>query len=165
MITTKYTPNAQQKEYYGLSTDTKPTEARNGDKFTEINTGKTFLYDETGEEWDEQPASGGGGGGGGGSSDLSTATLTITCGDSTAFNSVGIFGAIISEDEGAMKYQWYPADQDTPESVSVALYNNVADFKLEKDGMVDGLIIGDAVINGTVLHVFGDATIVFSQGK
>ena len=40
-------------EYFGLSTDSKPTNAHNGDKYTEINTGKTFLYDEAGAQWVE----------------------------------------------------------------------------------------------------------------
>jgi len=76
MVTQKNTPWNNQTEYYGLSGDSKPSGVRNGDKFVEINTGKTFLYNETGAAWVEQPASGGGGGGG--SSDFSTAVLSIT---------------------------------------------------------------------------------------
>ena len=74
MVTQKNTPWNNQTEYYGLSGDSKPTGVRNGDKFVEINTGKTFLYNETGAAWVEQPASGGGGG----SSDTSIANVTIT---------------------------------------------------------------------------------------
>ena len=32
-------------EYRGLSTDTKPTEARNGDLFIEIDTGNLYIFD------------------------------------------------------------------------------------------------------------------------
>lgn len=74
-------------EYYGLSTDEKPTGGRNGDSFIEIDSGKTYLYSESGTEWIEQPASGGGGGGG--SSDLSTAEVTISAGDDLDFYIIG----------------------------------------------------------------------------
>lgn len=44
-------------EYDGLSTDTKPTNGvRNGSKFVEIDTGKEYLFDEEGQEWNEQPS-------------------------------------------------------------------------------------------------------------
>ncbi len=43
-------------EYDGLSDDDKSTiEAHNGDKFYEINTGKTYKYNEASGEWVEQP--------------------------------------------------------------------------------------------------------------
>ena len=48
---------------------------RNGSKFIEIDTGKTYLYDEENAHWIEQGSSGGSGGGG--SSDFSTATVTV----------------------------------------------------------------------------------------
>ena len=45
------------------STDTKPTaNLVNGSKLTEVDTGKTYLYDEGGSEWVEYSAGGGGGG-------------------------------------------------------------------------------------------------------
>lgn len=47
------------QKYRGLSTDTKPAAAP-GSEFLEMDTGKTFLYDADGENWTEQPASGGG---------------------------------------------------------------------------------------------------------
>lgn len=44
-------------EYDGLSTDDKTTiDAYNGDKFYEIDTSKTYRYNETSKEWIEQPA-------------------------------------------------------------------------------------------------------------
>lgn len=51
-------------EYRGLKDDTKPV-ANNGDKFHEIDTGKDFMFNESTDEWKEQPKKGGGGGGGG----------------------------------------------------------------------------------------------------
>ena len=54
--------------FNGLSTDTKPTEARNGDKFRELDTGTTYIFDEDGGEWFEMAVTGGGSGGGGSSS-------------------------------------------------------------------------------------------------
>lgn len=48
-------------KFFGLSTDTKPTETYNsvailnGSSFKEINTGKEYLYDEAGKKWEEQP--------------------------------------------------------------------------------------------------------------
>jgi hypothetical protein len=40
----------------GLSTDQKPTEGIvSGSSFSEINTGKEYLFDETGETWYEKP--------------------------------------------------------------------------------------------------------------
>ena len=40
-------------EYYGLSTDTKPTEnVGNADLFMEIDTGDVFLFDADGNQWD-----------------------------------------------------------------------------------------------------------------
>lgn len=59
------TVDNQTTTYNGLATDTKPTDARNGDAFIEIDTGKLFVYDEENVEWTEITISGGGGGGGG----------------------------------------------------------------------------------------------------
>lgn len=72
-----YSDNAVLSEYYGLSTDTKPTEnVATGSVFIEVDTGATFLYDEEGEDWTEVE-SGSSGGGSGGDSDFSTAEVTI----------------------------------------------------------------------------------------
>lgn len=42
-------------EYRGLSTDTKPTDARNGDTFIEIDTGIVFIYDAESQAWLQFP--------------------------------------------------------------------------------------------------------------
>lgn len=45
-----------------LSTDEKPTDVLNGSVLTEIDTGKTYLFDAAGKAWHEMPTGGGGGG-------------------------------------------------------------------------------------------------------
>lgn len=40
-------------EYYGLSTDTKPTETANGSVFLEMDTSKVFMFDAENAEWRE----------------------------------------------------------------------------------------------------------------
>lgn len=73
-----YSDNAVLSEYYGLSTDTKPTEnVATGSVFLEVDTGATFLYDEESEDWTEVESGSSGGGGGGGDSDFSTAEVKI----------------------------------------------------------------------------------------
>lgn len=42
-------------QYYGLSTDTKPTiEVPNGSAFIEMDTGKLYFFDAAGASWVEQ---------------------------------------------------------------------------------------------------------------
>ena len=48
--------------YVGLSTDSKPTDARNGSTFIEMDTSKQYAYNDSGSQWVEQESSGGGGG-------------------------------------------------------------------------------------------------------
>lgn len=77
----------KKAKYYGdnkvlldsacLSSDTKPTTGvANGSKCIEMDTGKTYMFNEEDSKWEELPSSGGGGGGG--SSDFSTATVTFS---------------------------------------------------------------------------------------
>ena len=48
-------------EFFALSTDTKPTETYNdikilnGSSLKEIDTGKSYLYDQENDTWEEQP--------------------------------------------------------------------------------------------------------------
>ena len=52
-----YFTSERYAEYYGLSTDDKQTiQAHNADEFYEIDTGKTYKYNQTGEIWVEQPS-------------------------------------------------------------------------------------------------------------
>ena len=80
-------------EYFGLSTDEKPTDGRNGDSFVAMDEGKTYIYDEEGSQWVEQPASGGGGGG---DSDFSIAEVTIDTKNATSLFT--FYGAITIDD-------------------------------------------------------------------
>lgn len=49
------TVNNLTDKYYGLSTDTKPTDnVRNGSTFFEIDTSKSYVYDEQNKQWIEQ---------------------------------------------------------------------------------------------------------------
>lgn len=50
-------------EFFGLSTDTKPTDTANGSVFTEIDSGKKYMFDFAGGQWCEIPAAESGGGG------------------------------------------------------------------------------------------------------
>ena len=38
-------------EFRGLSTDSKPRNAKNGQLFVEMDTGKTWIYDEQNNRW------------------------------------------------------------------------------------------------------------------
>ena len=50
--------------YNGLSSDEKPTEARNGDTFYEIDTKKTYAFNKESGQWGVLSTGGSGGGGG-----------------------------------------------------------------------------------------------------
>lgn len=39
--------------FYGLSTDQKPTDVKNGSIFIEINTGKSYMYSASNNTWYE----------------------------------------------------------------------------------------------------------------
>ena len=54
MITKVRTVGNPRAEYYGLSSDAKPTDAINGDLFYEMDSKKIFLYDKENELWREQ---------------------------------------------------------------------------------------------------------------
>jgi len=49
--------------YNGLSTDEKPTDARNGDTFYEIDTKKTYAFNKESGQWGVLKTGGSGGGG------------------------------------------------------------------------------------------------------
>lgn len=59
MVSINY-PYSDGTMYYdlrGLSTDSKPTDVTNGSTFIEMDTGKKYLYDATGEQWREVDSS------------------------------------------------------------------------------------------------------------
>lgn len=50
--TREYDDGRWHKEFYGLSTDTKPTERlATGSLFIEVNTGDAYFFDEVSETW------------------------------------------------------------------------------------------------------------------
>ena len=52
MISQWFHKSSNQK-FYGLSTDTKPTDCSNGSVFIELNTTKSYIFDETTTDWTE----------------------------------------------------------------------------------------------------------------
>lgn len=50
----KFNNQAVQTECVGLSTDTKPNNLTNGAIFYEMDTKKTYMYDEENHRWLEQ---------------------------------------------------------------------------------------------------------------
>lgn len=73
MITQVLNENSTQT-FYCLSTDTKPTYADNGSDLYEIDTGKSYKFNEATSAWVEQP-----GGGGGGSAIIPPQTYMANC--------------------------------------------------------------------------------------
>lgn len=61
--------NSASATLVGLSTDSKPTNAGNGWIFSEIDTGKIYIFDAENSTWREWSSGGGGGGGGGSGGD------------------------------------------------------------------------------------------------
>lgn len=41
------------QKFYGLSTDTKPSDCMNGSKFLEMDTSIVYVYDEQEDAWNE----------------------------------------------------------------------------------------------------------------
>ena len=141
-------------EYAGLKDDTKPIIARNGDLFIEMDTGKTYLFDEEGVDWVEQPASGGGGGGG--SSDFAIATVgLITSGDAPN----GIIYVANVDQEGTT-YTSYNFMASMTETIYVVLYKGYANYSIEMES-------GSVNTSGDIDHanIYGDATIYINGGK
>lgn len=46
----------EPKEFYGLSTDTKPTDVPNGSIFVEMDTSKLYVFNEESMVWTEWAA-------------------------------------------------------------------------------------------------------------
>lgn len=153
----QFTQNTVLIEGVCLSTDTKPTTGiANGSTIIEINTGKTYMFDEEGSEWDEIGSSGGGGGGGGGS-DFSTATVTLFM----ANYEDGRIGAFI-ESPNIDEYDTLKTIIDTETETVTAtavLYKGVGMFTTGFGTSVQS-VSGDAVNEGYgVVSITGDCTI------
>ncbi len=53
-----YTTAPRAPSFAGRSIDTKPTDAENGARFTEIDTGRKFCFDAENKKWHEMPVGG-----------------------------------------------------------------------------------------------------------
>lgn len=138
------------------SSDTKPTTGiSNGSQLIEMNTSKTYMYNEEDGEWEEVSQSSGGGGGGSG--DFSIAKVTVVnntpaaiqmpCvydeGEAGTGSPAMIYGVNIALSSGEYK---------------VPLYKGNLFVDLVSETVVDGDI---AVVNGSLHLITGDCTIRF----
>lgn len=57
MITQRFHDESVQR-FYGLSTDTKPTDCDNGSTFVEVNTCKAYIFNAATKTWTEIPSGG-----------------------------------------------------------------------------------------------------------
>lgn len=91
-------PNKRYTEWCGLSTDDRGAlTPRNGDKFYEINTGKSYKFNADTDKWVEQTHSGGSGGGSVTSVNGSTGDVTLTAVDVGALPNTTLIPAKTSE--------------------------------------------------------------------
>lgn len=158
MITTQrpaYYDAGRVDQYCGLSTDNKAAiAAQNGDEFYEINTAKTYVYDEDGKRWIEQPTSGGGGG----------ANIPPVSADTA--------GRVLSNDGENMN--WQEAGDYLPLSGGTMTGNidmgsnrllNVENITMDRIG-TGGLYIGavqqpSGTIGARMVGVYGDNAVAF----
>ena len=156
-------------EYIGLKDDQKPIIARNGDMFLEMDTGKTYLFDEEGATWVEQPASGGGGG----SSDVSLATVTVLVTDEETYNTCSIAGAIGVYDESDdpayfIVTEWFPNNYSQPESIDVIMYHGSGILQISDANHAQVSGSGTLTQTGPTEYscmITGDCSITLSAGK
>ena len=150
-----------------LKTDTKPTTGiANGSKCIEMDTGKTYMFNEEDSEWEELPSSGGGGGGDG-YLGLHTATVNVTfdtssiSGDVTEFEGAQLI-LLDSENEATVMDLWYDSN-----AIPVAELGSVTQMLIPvKDGYITTippdyltyLANGNGVIATEITVVSGAAT-------
>ena len=65
IVSRQFTVDKSYVEIFGTSSESKPTAGIvTGSRYTEVDTGDVYLFNETASEWVKQPAQGGGSGGG-----------------------------------------------------------------------------------------------------
>lgn len=173
----------QVKKYACLSTDSKPTTGiRNGSSVIEMDTGKTYLFDEDGGEWVELPNSGGGGGGGGGSNFVKI-TLDLTPPDGYSCDIKAIEQGEVGysyDNNGEVDYHnfanlgdWFTADESGKvtypiieyaliDSGKIKAYDSTRQTELEIDSNEPVTITGDIEVDqfdDWKYRVTGDCTI------
>lgn len=150
-----------------LKTDTKPTQGiANGSKCIEMDTGKTYMFNEEDSEWEELPSSGGGGGG---SSDFSTATVSIVNTNGSA--NIDFYGIVDNSYAQAL----LKSDGDYLVSYSwIGETNTTAEFLMVQNSFMIAVPMVEPTITGSAtkeylseysewdITVTGDCTITIS---
>lgn len=140
-----------------LKTDSKPTTGiANGSKCIEMDTGKTYMFNEEDSEWEELPSSGGGGG----SSDLIIVTMTMV---DEAGIGAEMYGAFVNNDP-QYTMESYGRVYSGSADFTLVMYKGQAEVAI-KDG--DFYIIactGDATVDGSgIITVTGDCTVTITE--
>ena len=145
------------------STDTKPTTGIvTGSKALEVDTGKTYAFDEESGDWEEQTSGGGGGGGG---SDFSTAKLTLINTLGSQYTDNDFYACVLEEyDEDQLEpipysEMWLDANQTL--ELNVILYKGNAHIGMTKNHVdyTTGAIEWDSDYGS--YHLTGNATVRF----
>ena len=141
-----------------LRTDTKPTTGiANGSKCIEMDTGKTFMFNEEDSEWEELPSSGGGGGG---SSDFSTAQVTIT--NSTSSNiTQSCINVLELMGEQTMSSELPPLGANGSVTCDMVLFKGTQLIYAPDD--VNIAVNGDITEEEGVIVINGDGTITYTS--
>lgn len=155
-----------------LSTDTKPTTGiANGSKCIEMDTGKTFMFNEEDSEWEELPSSGGGGGG---SSDIPTAEVVFTD-TKDSVGSCPFYG--YHEDEtynyvltafakvGETHYSYYNLPHNSSKTFTLYLVGGYGIIDTGENNVAvtgNAEVVYDSVIGEDVVKITGDCTITIS---
>lgn len=139
----------QSADYFGSSTDTKPTDkVVGGSTFIETDTGNFYYFDENSSTWVKKNESGGG------SSDFSTAVMTIVLGTAPTYPVGGIF-----IDEEAQELRDQAVYTQASNEHLIVLYKGSQ--KLFFDTSIT--VSGNATIDGEAVIVSGDCTITLNQ--
>lgn len=146
----------------GLSTDTKPTgefdglSIQNGSEYTEVDTGKKFLFDYDNATWYEMPSGGGGGGGGGTSNynDLSnrpSVNNTVLTGNKTSAQ----LGLASSEQGGKADSAIQGVKLNSGSAITPDA-NNIVDVTVGKADVGLGNVTNDAQVKKISSSTSGD---------
>lgn len=154
---TFYVDGTRHIEIACISTDTKPTEnVATGSLCLEVDTGKTYAFNEEDSEWEELPSSGGGGG----SSDLIIVTMTMV---DEAGIGAEMYGAFVNNDP-QYTMESYGRVYSGSADFTLVMYKGQAEVAI-KDG--DFYIIactGDATVDGSgIITVTGDCTVTITE--
>ena len=141
-----------------LKTDTKPTTGiANGSKCIEMDTGKTFMFNEEDSEWEELPSSGGGGGG---SSDFTMVTMTMV---DEADIGAEMYGAFV-DNNPQYTMQSYGLSYTESADHTLVMYKGQAEVAIKDGALYDIACTGDATVDGSgTITVTGDCTVTITE--